>query len=228
MLTNRTEAKDGVTWRLVFDPKYLGSFEDILSNVGWVNDAYLKGGGGYGDMHFPRDATTYPPSLNFKLGPIFPQEDIHWIMTEYGEGAGYQETYVPELDINAHAGIDIVPYPLVGECPHDDNVAGREVLAPVSGTLIEHIGDGSPQEPADNPQGRTLDIDNIPGYPRLQVKITHVYAHRTGPVNQGDQIGYFAQIGYSYGPHVHIALRWKDYDGNYFFFDPTLYLFSQP
>jgi len=142
------------------------------------------------------------------------------IISRYGE-EGYS-SYLPDLDCVGHNGIDLVAVGASNDNPTSDNQPGRKVFAPVSGRMSIYHPDTQYWEPATNPPGYTLSIKEIPGYPELEIQLTHVYPHRSiGWVEQGVELGYYAQIGWSYAPHLHISMLWK---GNVFNPEPYLSL----
>ncbi len=156
-----------------------------------------------------------PPELaSFGLGRLFKQR-YYRVITRYGSANGDQsKTPLPDLipPRKGHYGVDVIPVPDVPDDKCANDVVGREVLSPISGNIVDiYDPDGSTSpEGYNNPPGRSLDFANIAGYPDVKIQLSHVYPSRgKGPVWTGVTIGHYAQIGFSYGPHVHLTMRWK-------------------
>ncbi|MBN2003560.1 MAG: Ig-like domain-containing protein [Anaerolineae bacterium] len=189
------------------------------------------------------DAITSPsspePSVNpslagFRLGSLFQSEDgtilDYEIINNYGSDKGFP-SWLPDLGRDGHNGVDLVAVPKVTENPCEDNVAGRRVLVPVDGVLSISNPDVCDEYDAqgvcikvghdpENPYGITSIITQIPNYPELEVQLSHVYPHHdAGAVQCGAILGYYAKIGYSSTPHLHITMKW-----NKSIFNPEPYL----
>jgi hypothetical protein len=161
------------------------------------------------------------------------------------EQSGYGFTWDPVTCPEGHVGIDIVSVNDPGSDfrPKDDKVPGREVYAMADGTVrYRSHPDADGWENSSGIQGWTTEIQH--GEERWQY--THMYPMLddngyyvmrwsgegwnktyTDEVQQGDMIGYYADIGFSYGRHLHLTRKVKDpvtgeYTKNYA--DPTLIL----
>lgn len=193
----------------------------------WVSSAYLV------DLT-EQPEPSEPLHPEFRLGPLFQSEDgsilPYNIINTYGSTIGYQ-SWLPDLEAYGHNGVDLVAVPTIVDAPCKDGIEGRRVIAPVDGDMkisnpdvwkCDENGNNctAGRDPATNPAGTTLTINQIPGYPELEVQLTHVYAHQAaGPIQAGSLLGYYAQIGYSSTPHLHVTIKWSDNVS-----DPTPYL----
>lgn len=183
----------------------------------------------------PNPRSSNEALSGFRLGPLFQAEDgtllPYTVWTHYGSTEGFQ-SWLPDLGRNGHNGVDLVPVPTVRDSPCEDNVGGRRILSPVDGTLTIHNPDvckawdnlgnciEAGRDPETNPPGITLRITQIPNYADLEIQLTHVYPHQSaGPVQRGSILGYYAQIGYSNSPHLHLTMKWR---GNVFNPEPYL------
>jgi len=237
MLSGSKRVANGEVWRYAFSSPGLGTFEGIYPwEGGWVRDKYLEVGGDWSTVtNVPANATAYPPHYQlrgFRLSAFFADaagqpSTLYNIETTYGENGGWTD-FLHDLQRTGHNGVDVV------STTHSDPCTGRNVIAPVSGFVSASSPDYercdedgkncTHSEPATNPPGRTLSFTEISGYSGLMIQLTHVSGDKAGQVDVGDVLGHYAQIGYSYGPHLHISFLWQDYDDKYFVFDPTRYL----
>jgi murein DD-endopeptidase MepM/ murein hydrolase activator NlpD len=121
-----------------------------------------------------------------------------------------------------HNGVDLISSLDPGSTfePTSDGVVGREVFAIEDGVIIGIYGppDYLDYSPSGVP-GVTIEIEH--GSERWQY--THVYVNPQlkigSKVNSETQIGYYAQIGYSYSSHLHVT-RKTNIHGNWVITDP--------
>jgi hypothetical protein len=122
-----------------------------------------------------------------------------------------------------HNGIDIVASSLpIGT--DTENLQGlderRKVYAPVSGRIDWW-----------DTTYYTMGIRDIPGYPDLEVQITHVFQAFEGrqffsqgqSITQGQFLSYYAKIGSTTYPHLHITFKQygPGYSKPFKFLDPA-------
>jgi len=200
----------------------LWQYVAVSGEFGFLPEWNLKDQIEYLSETAPTSGGGTPPIQDlsgFKFGPLF--RGGYRVLAEYGSDNPLTfQQWLPDLGRKGHNGVDLVPTTEVPEDPCKNKVPGREVLSPANGTLDIYNPDGSPSYPASNPAGITLDIQSIHGYPDLRVQLTHVYPSvENGPVQSGAPIGYYAQIGSSNYPHVHLTMFWKKE-----LHDPTPYL----
>jgi len=208
VLSPFTYGGSGYKWRMVGYPWktaaqqgfVVDDFIESVCQLPWPNcPPRDDGGGGPGP----------DPELSaFRLGQFF--KTPYRIINEYGSGEGGQ-SWLPDLGREGHNGVDVVPVPeppVTDDNRCQNNVEGREVIAPVDGSMIVANPDGSTPYPETNPSGVTLIITQIPNYPRLEIQLTHVDTDlSSGMITAGSSLGYYAQIGNSTWPHLHISLK---------------------
>ncbi len=141
-----------------------------------------------------------------------------------------------------HYGIDIISVRDPGRDvrPYDDLVSGREVFAIADGVVLGwyYPDVTDPRDPSDPSLllsghfGYTVEVQH--GEERWQY--THVYPLRDksgniiypadSTVSRGSLIGYYAQIGQSTAPHLHLTRKVRNSQGSYTrsYADPALVL----
>jgi hypothetical protein len=208
VLSSFTYGGSGYKWRVVGTPwktaKTTGfvvdDFIDSVCQLPWPNcPPSDDDSGGPGP----------DPELSaFRLGQFF--KTPYKIINGYGDGLGFQ-SWLPDLKAYGHNGVDVVPDP---EPPVDntnrcaDKIEGRGVISPIEGFMTVVDPDTTIWEPETNPKGITLIFTQIPNYPDLEVQLTHVKTDlSSGMVTAGSSLGYYAQIGNSTWPHLHITLK---------------------
>jgi hypothetical protein len=126
-------------------------------------------------------------------------------------------------DFEGHYGIDIVVDSDPGATvrPTENGVPGREVYSPVEGTILSVVCPDGPIPAGSIPYGCTWEIEMADG---RVVQLSHLMAPGYSPnhilrcppfpcagvedarVDEGDFLGYYAQIGSSGQPHLHVSV----------------------